>query len=590
MAPAAAVQQDPSPPSRWRYWWLAGLAAVYSGLVYANALANPYAYDDMRTVQNNPSIENIYAVKRIILRESMRPLVNMTYALDRVIWPWDLIGHHLTSILLHVVNVLLLFQFAWVATEDMRRRGAGPGTRISPVIVAFISAALFGLHPMMTEAVGYISGRSELLYGMFFLLALLAGRRWMVGEGLRWGVLAVGLWVAALLSKEVAVFWPVVASLYDRYVLASPTDAWRKRFLRLYLPLLLLTAAAGAARIGILVLIENPGEAHIMWEYVPVEIVVAFRYLLMIVAPTGQSIFHEVTAVKTFFDTRFLLAVTWLALWLAIAWRIRRTYALVSLGMFWFVLLLVPSALLVLLDLGEPMAEHRVYMSAAGLFLATGAAIGWAWAFFDTRSVRARLMLRFLLAAWLTVLGGLTVLRNAVWSSPVRLWLDAVEQSPDVWVPHLMLGEAFHDSGALEQALDEYRMAIKLRPAEQVPYMKLGLCLAEMRRLDEADATFQLLEQLAPGSAVARNGRGAVAMMAGRYEDARGLYRSALAAHPNDVASRQSLALLAETVDHNPAAALTLCQQVQQIAPETPGNDDCIRRNQNALNGAGPPH
>jgi tetratricopeptide (TPR) repeat protein len=139
--------------------------------------------------------------------------------------------------------------------------------------------------------------------------------------------------------------------------------------------------------------------------------------------------------------------------------------------------------------------------------------MGWAWAFFDTRSMRARLLLRFLLAAWLTVLGGLTVLRNAVWSAPVRLWLDAVEQSPDVWVPHLMLGEAFHDSGALGQALAEYRMAIQLRPTEQVPYMKLGLCLAEMRQLDEADRTFQKLEQIAPGSAVARNGRGAVAMI-----------------------------------------------------------------------------
>src|SRR4029078_10512570 len=104
---------------------------------------------------------------------------------------------------------------------------------------------------------------------------------------MRWAVTSIVLWVAALLSKEVAVFWPIVASLYDHYVLASPTEAWRKRFLRVYLPLLLLQATARAARIGILVLIENPGEAHVMWQYIPVEIVVAFRYLLLIVAPTA---------------------------------------------------------------------------------------------------------------------------------------------------------------------------------------------------------------------------------------------------------------------------------------------------------------
>jgi protein O-mannosyl-transferase len=589
MPAPAASKQGSSPPSRWRYWWLAGLAAVYSGLVYANALKNPYAYDDMRTVQNNPSIESIYAVKRIILRESMRPLVNMTYAIDRAVWPWELIGHHLTSILLHVLNVLLLFRFAWVAAEDMRRRGSGgPTERVSPAIIAFVSAALFGLHPMMTEAVGYISGRSEVLYGTFFLLALLAARRWMIGDGRRWALFAVVLWVAALLSKEVAVFWPLVAALYDRYVLVSPIESWRKRFRWMYLPLLLITAAAGAARIGILILVENPGEAHVTWSYVPVEIVVAFRYFLLILVPTGQSIFHEVSAVKTIFDVRFLLAGTWLTLWLVIAWRTRHTNALVSLGMFWFVLLLVPSAVLVLLDLGEPMAEHRVYMSAAGLFLATGAAVGWAWAFFETRSTRARLLLRFLLAAWLTVLGGMTVLRNAVWSNPIVLWLNAVEQAPDVWVPHLMLGDALQSSGAQEQALAEYRMAVRLRPSEPAPYMKLGLCLAEMRRLEEADATFQKLEQVAPGSAVARNGRGAIAMIGGRYDDARAFYESALSAHPKDVAARQSLALLAENVDHDPAAALKLCEEVQQIAPETPGNDDCIRRNQDAVNRAGP--
>ena len=90
---------------------------------------------------------------------------------------------------------------------------------------------------------------------------------------------------------------------------------------------------------------------------------------------------------------------------------------------------------------------------------------------------------------------------------------------------------------------------------------------------------------------MARNGLGAVALLAGRPDDARRHYQSALTVDPKDVASRQSLALIAETNDHDPAAAIMWCRQVQQVAPETPGNDECIRRNQAALAGAAvPPH
>jgi Flp pilus assembly protein TadD len=155
----------------------------------------------------------------------------------------------------------------------------------------------------------------------------------------------------------------------------------------------------------------------------------------------------------------------------------------------------------------------------------------------------------------------------------------------------LLLGEALHERGASEQALAEYRMAVRLRPDEPTPYMKVGLTLAELHRFDEAAATFQELENKTGGSAMARNGLGAVALLAGRHEEARRHYQSALTVDPKDVASRQSLALIAETIDHDPAAAIMWCQQVLQVAPETPGNDDCIRRNQAALAGAVvPPH
>jgi protein O-mannosyl-transferase len=335
--------------------------------------------------------------------------------------------------------------------------------------------------------------------------------------------------------------------------------------------------------VAVLILVENPDGAEIIWRYALVEVEVMFRYFSLLLSPSDQSIFHQVSEVSWPPPPRMLLALIWLGTWLGTAWKLARLDGAVTLGMFWFVLVLVPSSVLVLLNLGEPMAEHRVYLAAAGFFLASGTIVGHVWAFLDTRTPRSRLLLRFSLAAWLTVLGGLTVLRNDVWSDPVRLWLDAAEKAPDIWVPHVMLGAALQERGAREQAIVAYRRAIRLRPSEQTAYMRLGLTQAELGRLPDARATFQALLSLDPTSAVGHNGLGAVALLEHKPDQARRHYEDALAHHPNDVAARQSLAMLYETVWQNPGEALRLCAEVRAMAPRTPDIDACIARNRNAL-------
>ena len=102
------------------------------------------------------------------------------------------------------------------------------------------------------------------------------------------------------------------------------------------------------------------------------------------------------------------------------------------------------------------------------------------------------------LAAWFTVLGGLTVLRNDVWSDPVRLWLDAAEKAPDIWVPHVMLGSALQERGGREDAVVAYQRARQLRPNESAVHMRLGLVLAELGRLDESRAAFTTMLHIDP--------------------------------------------------------------------------------------------
>src|ERR1044071_9805979 len=88
------------------------LAALLAGLAYLNALKNPFVYDDYRTIVENGSIYSLADLRSIALHDVSRPIVNLSYALDRAIWGGGPLGFHITNVVLHVVNVVLLFALA----------------------------------------------------------------------------------------------------------------------------------------------------------------------------------------------------------------------------------------------------------------------------------------------------------------------------------------------------------------------------------------------------------------------------------------------------------------------------------------------
>jgi len=116
-------------------------------------------------------------------------------------------------------------------------------------------------------------------------------------------------------------------------------------------------------------------------------------------------------------------------------------------------------------------------------------------------------------------------------------------------------------------------------------YTKVGTCLTELGRLDEAANAFARLQTLVPGSVEASNGLAAVALIGGRPDEARRRYRASLDLDPDNIQARRGLVVLEETIGNNPAEALRLCEEIARIAPGTSGNDDCINRNRARLGG-----
>jgi hypothetical protein len=574
----ATTRDATAAPATERRAAICGAAAALAALVYLNALNNPFVYDDYRTVVENTSIVRLSNVHAIVMHDVTRPLVNLTYAIDRAIWGTAPFGFHLTNVLLHALNVILLFQLAWRVGIDRSRRE----TPAIPV-VAGVASLLFAVHPLMTEAVGYVSGRSEVLCGTFVFGAVLCGRRWLLEGRVKWPAATVVLWFGALATKELGAIVPFVLLAYDLLILEGSTADKRRTALRVHAPLLGIALIAGLTRLFVFARWEQSTEIGIHVPYVWLAFDVIRRYIWLLFSSANQAAFHEVRMPGSWLDPQVWWTIIAFVIVCAVMWRSRRTHTGVTFGVLWFLLFLAPSSALIVMDRGEPMAEHRVYLAAAGAFLAAGAAAGWLMPWWLRSTRQRRQLAAVILSVGFVSLAGQTILRNIVWSDPVMLWRESVEQAPRHNRPRLLLGEAFHDQGRFAEAVEEFKTAIQLRPTDETGYVKLGVTFAEMGRLDDAAAAFQELDRIEPRSPLALTGLGTVAMLSQQPEQARKYFQDALNVEPRSVPARQSLALLNEMQGGPPGEALRLCEEIQQLAPWTPGNDECIRRNRSRL-------
>ena len=569
------------------------LALTLAVVAYANVFNNPFVYDDYDTVVSNPSLVDVSNVQFVLVHSPFRPVVNVSYALDRLIWGFWAPGFHLTNVLLHALVVGLLYAFILRALSDTRVRVSGgeldwrdPGR--FDAWAACTAATMFGVHPLMTEAVAYISGRSELLVGVFFLSALLCGRAAIVAplsanvdrrrvRLIRSTIATVVFGLLALFSKESGAILPFVLCMYDLMVIPGPAEGRRWRLTRVFVPAFAVLAMIGLARYLFFPLPESATGAPPLFSLLTQSIVI-WRYVGLMFWPDGQSIMHAVHYVTTLTDLRGWVALTAIVLLIAASLKLRRFAPLVPFGVLWFFAVVAPSSSVVALR--EGMAEHRVYLATAGFAVALARP---GMLLFRALS-RGRIGLPesyasalVLIAALLT---SLTLTRNDVWSSPVALWAEAVERSPGMWEPRYALGDVLRQRGRCVDAVPHYRVVVQLRPSNRDALTNLGICLAQTGNLQEAERAFRRTIDLDPTFVRAYTNLGALAIVSGNIDGARDRYREALAADPRNVLARLQLARLYETHYLDYGAAANLCAEARSIAPATPGVVECVERNQ----------
>jgi protein O-mannosyl-transferase len=408
--------------------WLLALAVVAG---YANALPAAFQFDDWNVIVHAPAVHSLQAWAADALH-GLRPLLKLSYALN---WISGLgaLGFHLTNVLIHLGCVLLVHRLG--------RRLIGAG--------ALWAALLFALHPVQTEAVTYVCGRSVSLMTLLYLASLWAHDESQEGAGGGLRTLSLLGFAAALLVRETALTLPAALLLWDwvrgRTLRQAWAGArWHGALAALALGLAMFHPAYRAFLDG--------GLQTRTWGAQLAGQATALPYLLSrLLTPWALNLDPDLHAPP--WQYLPMAGGVFLAGLAALVAGLRQRSLWAFAGL-WVLLHLLPTnSLLPRLDLAS---ERHLYLPMAGLCWGAGAGL---------QALASRRGLRPLALALCAALGLLTLARNGDYATEVTLWEATVARSPLKPRPHNNLGFAYELEGRIGEAEREYRKALELDPA-----------------------------------------------------------------------------------------------------------------------------
>lgn len=561
--------------------------------LYYPVSSHPFLnYDDDVYVVNNHHVQaglsftTVEWAFRSLAASNWHPLTWLSHALDCQMFGLDAGKHHETNLLLHVINVVLLFLVLWRATGYVGRSA--------------MVAALFALHPLNVESVAWVAERKNLLSMMFFLLAL-GAYRWYAQQP-RWprylGVFV--LFAFGLMAKPQVITLPFVLLLWDYWPLqrlafrSSPiavrqnaeaeTSGEKRgakselRFLLLEkIPLLELSIAS--AVITVVAQYQAGSMTGPHWQPFPARVenaIVAYvRYLGKALWPSHLAIMYPhpgytLKLWQVFGALGLLIAITATV----IAERHRRRYLLV--GWLWFLGTLVPMIGLVQVGV-QAMADRYAYLPFIGLFIM----ICWAAAEVADQ--------RHIAPAWQAGVGVVILLALAVtarhqlnyWSDNNLLWWEvvnretqALQANPNNGVAQDVLAHAYLKLGQVEEAVPHFRAAVAINPLDPDSNLNLGAYAQRTNNLPVAIEQYKKVLAITANTAKqdAQIRAQAFSNLAFAYRErkdyaqARANFQQAVEINPDDERSWLGIGLMAQKAG-DLSAAIQAYNNSLQIAP-----------------------
>lgn len=557
------------------------LLAAVTIAVYYNSLHNEFLFDDLQTIVETQRLGGLgqLAPLRALLtgKPAHRPIRSASYAFDYALSGLDPWGYHVSNIAYHVLSATVVFLIAQ--------------TLFSRTATALFAAILFAVHPVQTEAVTYLSGRRDVLSGLFVLTGFYMFLRYRQTGRAGYLATVLPLYLLAFFTKESGIILPLLCFSYDvisrirvkgpgtglppfREIWAGARSAVREARL-LYLPFVVL--AGGLAFYVLFFARESQVRTHYGGSLFFTGLTMArvflhyIRLLLFPLTLNADYSYNAFPVTTSWTDPNALVAVLIL---LALGYgmlSMLKSRPLAAFGGIWFFVALLPVSQIV--PHHEMMAEHFLYIPSVGVCLMLAALV-------DPLADRPRLVPALYATALVTLLllSLRTVWRNADWRDELTLWSKTVQVAPqgararnnlgaaylrrgeltraegelnaavrikpDFAIAHGNLGKLYLDRDDIERAERELQAALRLKADEVIPRLWLGAALVRLQRLPEAEQQFRAALARPPYDAYAYNNLGVLFAKDGRMAEAEAAFEAALRRMPELTEARQNLARL----------------------------------------------
>ena len=440
-------------------------------LVYFNSIKGDFVWDDQTIVLRNEAVKSFKHIPYVFKNEFAekagyngniyRPMQEISYMVDYWLWGTNPKGFHFTNVLLQAACAASLFFLIRIISSS----GA----------LALITSVIFGIHPINTEAIAYVSGRSDPLYFLFLLLSFICFVKYINSESIKkalFYITSLILYAAALSSRETAIVFPILLIAYGRFLSKEKRVNWTA-----LIPFIAILGSYAFLRLKVIDLDRGSISFFGINAVIFTDAKIIFKYFTLMLFPFNL---HMTRAMPLSHapDLEVFLGCVIIAFLAALSLKLKKTKPDLFFWLLWFFILLLPH--LNIIGLNALYAEHWIFGASVGIYAL--------FAFMLKRLMenrKTRIPAYISCIAVVAYLSSLTMIRNNDWKDEPSIYLNTLKYSRS---PKVLsnFGVYYDIKGEYDKAIEVYEEALRAAPRQTWYHNNIAVVYAKKGDISNA--------------------------------------------------------------------------------------------------------